>query len=86
MCSSGEKECEILDVYELASELIAHLAPHTAEIVAIKDRFDLRAVLQVVLTISTDEEHSTPALGFDTDVIAFVNTVGATIDVDTYLD
>ena len=44
----------------------------------------VEAVLEVVLWITMDETKSTPAIGFDADVLSFVVAVGATIDVDTY--
>jgi len=41
-------------------------------------------VLEVVLRITLDETKSTPAIGFDSRVISFLNRVGASIDIDTY--
>lgn len=41
-------------------------------------------VLQVVLRISMDDTKPTPAIGFDAEVIEFLFSVGASIDVDTY--
>ena len=84
-CSTGKHQNDFIDVYEMASTLVSKLAPHTKEIIEVKERFGLDAVFQVVLTISTDEDKSTPAIGFDSDVLDFMHAVGATIDVDTYL-
>ena len=83
--STGKIEHDYVDVYELASTLVSELQPHTKDIIRIKERFELEAILQVVLTISTTEDHSTPAIGFNEDVLNFIHAVGATIDVDTYL-
>ncbi|WP_283123642.1 hypothetical protein [Neisseria elongata] len=38
----------------------------------------------VVLTISTDEQDSTPALCFSPAVIDFCHSVGASIELDLY--
>ncbi|MFC1836304.1 DUF4279 domain-containing protein [Thermodesulfobacteriota bacterium] len=74
--SSEETEGEMVDVHDLA--------PHAERIAAEVQKRDLTAVLQVVLWISTDDENSTPAIGFEADVIAFLHQVGGTIDIDTY--
>ena len=82
--SGGKVEGDVVDVYELASKVVKALEPHADKIIEAKNEFGLRAVLQVVLTISPNDELSTPAIGFEADVISFLNKVGATIDVDTY--
>jgi hypothetical protein len=82
--SSGKVYGEAVDVYKLASSVVKALEPHADEIVEIKRKLGLYAVLEVVLTISADERISTPAIGFESHVISFLNKVGATIDVDTY--
>lgn len=82
--STGKVENEVVDVYEMSSSLIAKLAPHVDNIVKAKEMFKLQAVLEVVLTITPDDSKSTPAIGFELEVIAFLNRVGATIDIDTY--
>jgi len=46
--------------------------------------FALTCVLQVVLWIDQDETKSMPAIGFEHDVIDFLNTVDGMIDIDTY--
>ncbi len=84
-CSTGKIEHDFVDVYKMASTLVSELEPHTKDIVQIKERFGLEAVLQVVLAISTAEGHPTPAIGFNADVLDFVHAIGATIDIDTYL-
>ena len=82
--SSGKQRGEIIDVYKMASSVVSALRPHAERIVEAKRTHKLEAILEVVLTISADESTSTPAIGFDSDVIAFLNQVGASIDVDTY--
>ena len=82
--STPEVEGEVVDVYELSGKVVKDLAPHAERIAAEVRKRDLAAVLQVVLWISTDEEVSTPAIGFDADVISFLHRVGGTIDIDTY--
>lgn len=82
--SSGRVEGDIIDVYEMSSTLVALLAPRAAEIASTRRELGLEAVLEVVLWISTDESKSTPAIGFDHEVISFLHAVGATIDIDTY--
>lgn len=82
--STEEVEGEVVDIYELSSRIVKDLAPHAERIAAEVRKRDLAAVLQVVLWISTDEKVSTPAIGFDADVINFLHRVGGTIDIDTY--
>jgi len=82
--SVGRIEGDIIDIYEISSALVAQLAPCAKEIANTRQDLGLEAVLEVVLWISTDESKSTPAIGFDHEVISFLQKVGATIDVDTY--
>lgn len=84
--SSGKVADDALDVYDLSSKLISELQPYITQIVKAKETLQLDAVLEVVLYITTKETKSTPAIGFDTEVISFLHAVGATIDVDTYLN
>jgi hypothetical protein len=82
--STGKRRAEVIDVYEMASAVVGALKPHAVRIVEAKRAHRLEAVLQVVLTIAPDDAVSTPAIGFDAEVIAFLYEVGASIDVDTY--
>jgi hypothetical protein len=82
--STGKIENDLVDVYELSSSLIAKLAPYSDNILKVKRDYNLKAILEVVLTISPDDSKSTPAIGFESEVIAFLHKVGATIDIDTY--
>ena len=69
----------------MSSALISRLQAHADKIVQAKRQFGLTAYLEVVLWISVDEATSTPAIGFDMNVISFLYEVGAHIDVDTYI-
>ena len=82
--SSVHVENDLVDIYEMSSVLIAKLKPHSDSIASAKSKLGCEAVLQVVLHITIDDSISTPAIGFDVDVISFLNAVGASIDVDTY--
>ena len=82
--SCGKIAADVIDVYEMSSRLVGQLKPHTAQLLEVKNRLGLKAVLQVVLWITMDESKSTPAIGFEPEVIEFLNAVGASIDVDTY--
>lgn len=82
--SAGKLEADVIDVYDMTSALVDRLRPRGRQIIAAKQRFSMEAVLQVVLRITTDETVSTPAIGFSREVIEFLSSVGASIDVDTY--
>lgn len=82
--SSGKFAGEVIDIYEISSSLIAKLKPKLPEFTEIINKNNLRAELQVVLWISTNETISTPAIGFEKDTISFLNQLGASIDIDTY--
>ncbi len=82
--STGKIKDDVVDVYEMSSSLIKTLNPYAEKIVEAKNAFNLEAVLEVVLTITVDDSKSTPAIGFDSDVLAFLSRIGATIDIDTY--
>ncbi len=86
MFSTGKLCGEPLDLIEAASRLVDHLVPFESAILSARSKLSLTPVLQVVLTISTDEALSTPILGFGPKVISFLNAVGAAIDVDLYRD
>lgn len=83
--STDKIEDDIIDVYEMSSFVVSQLAPYTNNIRKAIEAFNLEATLSVALWITSDESKSTPAIGFDNNVIAFLHEVGATIDVDTYI-
>ena len=82
--STGEITADIIDVYDMSSTVVGRLQQYADKIAEIKNRLSLKAVLQVVLWISTDDKIPTPAIGFESEVIAFLNRIGASIDIDTY--
>ena len=82
--SSGKLCSEVIDVYPMASLVVRALEPHADKIEKAKAKYSLEAVPQVVLVISPDPKASMPAVGFDPHVISFLNSVGASIDIDTY--
>ncbi|MDQ8196402.1 DUF4279 domain-containing protein [Coraliomargarita sp. SDUM461004] len=75
---------EIIDIYEMAESIVEPLQKHHERISEAMHRFNLAAVLQVVLWISDNEKHPMPAIGFETETIKFLAEIGASIDVDTY--
>jgi hypothetical protein len=82
--STGTVEDEVVDVYEMSSSLVTTLDQYADNIIKAMNVFNLQAVLEVVLTITPDDSKSTPAIGFESEVISFLHKVGATIDIDTY--
>ena len=82
--SSGRVVDEVVDVYEMSSQLVSRLTPLAEPIQRLMSELNLSAVLQVVLRITMDDAKSTPAIGFDPETIRFLCSVSASIDVDTY--
>ncbi len=76
---------ECIDVYELAEKVVDQLESKAIEVRNAVQELELHAVLQVVIHFSTDDNISTPAIGFSSRVLEFLATVGATIDIDTYI-
>lgn len=75
---------EYLFIGSLVEELISSLYDKIDIINTLKSEFKLNSVLQIVLDVDTNEEQSTPALGFDLKTIEFLFKTGTTIDVDIY--
>lgn len=90
VCSSWKYDTPLLrngDVFrlgEIAEELIIPLLPLQEKITELIKIHNLSAIFMVVLTISTDEQDSTPALYFSPTVIEFCHSVGASIELDLY--
>jgi len=82
--STGEVKADIIDVYEMSSALVKRLEPIEGKIIEAIAKYKLEAVLQVVLWVTTDDTKPTPAIGFEPEVIKFLSSVGASVDVDTY--
>lgn len=75
---------EFIEVFAMADTIINELKPKKQLIIQAMKKYDLVARLEVVLWFSMNEEHSTPAIGFEPNTIQFLSDVGAFIDVDTY--
>ena len=75
---------DVFRLDEIADELIAALLPVQAKIAELIKAHRIEAYLMVVLTVSTDERDSTPAIGFSPQVISFCHAVGASIEFDIY--
>ena len=82
--STDKVVSELVDVYSMSSSLVRSLLPCEARIIDAMKIHKLEAVLEVVLTISPNESLSTPAIGFDVEVVSFMSRVGGSIDIDTY--
>ncbi|MBH5328726.1 DUF4279 domain-containing protein [Eikenella sp. S3360] len=75
---------DVFRLDEIADELINALLPVQQQIAGLIQAYRLEAYLMVVLTVSTDERDSTPAIGFSPTVIGFCHAVGARIEFDIY--
>ncbi len=75
---------EYIDVYDMATEIINKLNPKKDMIIEAIKKFNASPRLEVVLWFSKNEEHSTPAIGFEIETIKFLGDIGALIDIDTY--
>lgn len=82
--SHGKVIADFIDIYEMSSKLVEELNPRAEVIAEVVRKHKLMAELQVVLWITMNEEISTPAIGFEQNVIQFLSKVGASIDIDTY--
>ena len=74
----------IPDIYDLADSVVAKLSNYQHEIVAMTENPDCEVTFQVVLYFPVSEETSTPIIGFSRSALAFINELGASIDIDTY--
>ena len=75
---------DVFRLNEITDELIATLLPMQDKIAELIKAHRLEAYLMIVLTVSTDERDSTPAIGFSPQVISFCHAVGASIEFDIY--
>ncbi len=75
---------ECIDVLQMAEKIIDQLQPKKQKILEAINIYGLSPKLEVVLWFSINEEHSTPAIGFEVNTIKFLSEVGAFIDIDTY--
>ncbi len=75
---------DYINVFEMAEEIVNKLRPIKDLIIKAKERFNVSPRFEVVLWFSMNEEHSTPAIGFEVDTVEFLGEIGAFIDIDTY--
>lgn len=68
----------------MASDVIDRLCYSLQQINEAKKKFGLSVRLQVVLSISVDEQVSNPTIGLEETDVEFFGAVGASIDIDTY--
>ena len=73
-----------IDVFDMSTSIIEKLKAKKELILEAIEKFKLEPRLEVVLFFSLDEEHSTPAIGFESETIKFLADLGACIDIDTY--
>lgn len=78
------RDGDVFRLNEIADELIVTLLPVQDKIAELIKAHRLEAYLMIVLTVSTDERDSTPAIGFSPQVISFFHAVGASIEFDIY--
>ena len=75
---------EYIDIYEMSTEIVRQLIPLQDLIVQAIKKFNLSPRFQVVLWFSVDSKQSTPAIGFEKEIVEFLGRIGAFIDIDTY--
>ncbi|APR66869.1 hypothetical protein CN03_07935 [Thalassolituus oleivorans] len=73
-----------IDVFEMSTEIVAKLKPKKKLIMEAKKKFNVSPRFEVVLWFSMNEEHSTPAIGFEVETVEFLGEIGAFVDIDTY--
>ena len=69
----------------MSTEIINKLKPIKELIIQATERFKASPRFEVVLWFSTNEEHSTPAIGFEVETVKFLGEIGAFVDIDTYM-
>ena len=75
---------DYIDVFEMATEIVNKLKSKKDLIIQAKERFNVLPRFEVVLWFSMNEEHSTPAIGFEVETVEFLGEIGAFVDIDTY--
>lgn len=75
---------EIIDVEKMSQEIVDQLKDKIELINVIKKRYKATTRLQVVLWVTTDEDQTTPAIGFNVDIMKFLVATNSFIDIDTY--
>jgi hypothetical protein len=75
---------DYIDVFSMAESIVDTLMPIKDKLKEVIATYNLVPRLEVVLWFSTNEEHSTPAIGFEPSTVNFLGEIGAFIDIDTY--
>jgi hypothetical protein len=75
---------DYIDVFAMAESITDTLMPIKDKLKGVIEAYNLVPRLEVVLWFSVNEEHSTPAIGFEPSTISFLGEIGAFIDIDTY--
>jgi hypothetical protein len=75
---------DYIDVFAMAESITDTLVPIKDELKGVIETYNLVPRLEVVLWFSVNEEHSTPAIGFEPSTLSFLGEIGAFIDIDTY--
>jgi len=82
--STGKVVHEYIDTYEMSSKIIEILAPKIDLIIKAIEMFKATPHMEVVIWFATNENISTPAIGFEKSTIEFLGEIGGFIDIDTY--
>ena len=82
--STEQVVSDFIDVFAMSTEIINQLKPIKDRIIQAKERFNVSPRFEVVLWFSMNEEHSTPAIGFEVETVEFLGEIGALVDIDTY--
>lgn len=75
---------EYIDIEDMSNSIMSNFIPIKDKVITAIKTYNLKPCLMVVLTVSTQEEISTPAIGFTAETLKFLGDVGASIDIDTY--
>ena len=75
---------DYIDVFAMAESITDTLVPVKDKLKGVIETYNLVPRLEVVLWFSVNEEHSTPAIGFEPSTLSFLGEIGAFIDIDTY--
>lgn len=77
---------ECPDLYDMSDKLYKQLKPYEEEFVELSKDSGLHFCCSTCLWMIHDLEVLIPPIGFHADIIRFLGSVGASIDVDTYRD
>ncbi len=81
-----EVTSECPDLYQMSDELFRQLEPYRDELIALSKAPGLHFCCSTCLWMVHSLEVSTPPIGFHSDIVSLLGSLGASIDVDTYRD